>query len=266
VDLEGRGEGGGRSKPGVHVTGPAVPWPCKMAGRSHGLPDATAPKRAGGLAGRATSHPEAHPGLRRKSEILKHKGGGSWVAAAVCGTGVGGGLMPPPTFLLSSILHSTATHMPPSQMPRCGGVAGVRVLPADMVATYLLATRASHPPGVPEKNGPRGLVLAAVLVFQRKWRLFLMELRIGSPALPFAALHVLLQCVDIVAIGAAICAEAACACCSWHGPCVHRVRERRAGNFGGSFSFPKEVAPVLNGTSNCPPLCLDIGIAAAASC
>jgi hypothetical protein len=75
-----------------------------------------------------------------------------------------------------------------------------------------------------------------------------MELRIGSPALPFAALHVLLQCVDIVATGAAIGAGRLRLLAG-----TGRARERRAGRFGGSFSFPKEVAPVLNGTSNWLP-------------
>ena len=74
----------------------------------------------------------------------------------------------------------------------------------------------------------------------------------------FIALNVLLQCVGVVAIGAAIGAGA--------GRLL--ARERRAGRFGGSFSFPKEVAPVLNGTSNWLPCLapLAIGIAAAASC
>ena len=59
----------------------------------------------------------------------------------------------------------------------------------------------------------------------------------------FVALNVLLQCVGVVAIGAAIGAGA--------GRLL--ARERRAGRFGGSFSFPKEVAPILNGTSNWLP-------------
>jgi hypothetical protein len=83
-----------------------------------------------------------------------------------------------------------------------------------------------------------------------------MGLRIGSPALPFAALHVLLRCVDVVATGAAVGAGR-----------LRLLARAVLGvlRFGGSFSFPKEVAPILNGSSNWLP-CLAIGIAAAASC
>ena len=76
----------------------------------------------------------------------------------------------------------------------------------------------------------------------------------------FVALNVLLQCVGVVAIGAAIGAGRLRLLAD-----TGRARERRAGRFGGSFSFPKEVAPILNGSSNWLP-CLAIGIAAAASC
>lgn len=64
----------------------------------------------------------------------------------------------------------------------------------------------------------------------------------------FVALNVLLQCVGVVAIGAAIGAGRLRLLAD-----TGRARERRAGRFGGSFSFPKEVAPILNGTSNWLP-------------